>query len=336
LPIATNRTEQRSRTVLRWLFGATVLGLVVYLVVHFSTAEAFVSLLQHSRPSWLLLALAMQVATYGAEGAMWQAAAKAGHHEISSRSTYCMSVAKLAVDQAIPVGGVGGNILFVQGLEREGVPLETALAAVVTTTFSYYVCYALCLSLALMLGVGHKHTMVIDIGSVLILLSFALAIVVLLQPGAAPGSPAARIAHLPILRWVLVPLQRGDVTVARSSSLLLRSTIWQLVIVCLDSGTLWACLRAVDTLAPIDSVFVAFMFTSILETLNISANGVGTFEAVAVLMLRSFGIPTAAALSATLLFRGVSLALPMIPGVLYMRRLSLPSGSNALTGAAHR
>lgn len=330
MPRAAGQASGRSGQVLRWLFGTTVLGLVVYFVVHFSAAAEFVHLAQHSHPSWLLLALALQAGTYSAEGAMWRAAAKAGHQHISGRDAYCMSVAKLAVDQAVPIGGVGGNILFVQGLGRGGVSLETALAGVVTTTFSYYVCYAICLALALVLAAlarVHARLILIAIGIALILLSSALAVVVLLQPGAAPRSLAARIAGLPVLRRVLQPLQRGDASIAHSRALLTRSTLLQLLIVALDSATLWACLRAVGARVPLESTFVAFMFISILQVVNISPNGVGTFEAAAVLMLRSLGIASSAALSATLLFRGLSLALPMIPGVIYMKRLASPSSA---------
>jgi hypothetical protein len=52
--------------------------------------------------------------------------------------------------------------------------------------------------------------------------------------------------------------------------------------------------------------------------------GLGTFEATQVLMLRMVGIDLAVALSATLLFRGLSFWLPMLPGHWFSRRAVAP------------
>lgn len=51
-----------------------------------------------------------------------------------------------------------------------------------------------------------------------------------------------------------------------------------------------------------------------------------TFEATSVLMLRMVGIDVAVALSATLLFRGLSFWLPMLPGYWCSRRVLAAPG----------
>jgi uncharacterized membrane protein YbhN (UPF0104 family) len=48
--------------------------------------------------------------------------------------------------------------------------------------------------------------------------------------------------------------------------------------------------------------------------------GLGIFEAASVAMLKAIGVPIAAALAATLLYRGFSYWLPMAPGILFARR----------------
>jgi magnesium-transporting ATPase (P-type) len=48
--------------------------------------------------------------------------------------------------------------------------------------------------------------------------------------------------------------------------------------------------------------------------------GLGTFEAACVAMLRTLGVPLEAALTATLLLRGFTLWLPVLPGLLLARR----------------
>jgi uncharacterized membrane protein YbhN (UPF0104 family) len=53
--------------------------------------------------------------------------------------------------------------------------------------------------------------------------------------------------------------------------------------------------------------------------------GLGSFEAVSIAMLRLFGVPFEAALSATLLFRGFTLWLPLLPGGLLLRKALNPA-----------
>jgi len=60
---------------------------------------------------------------------------------------------------------------------------------------------------------------------------------------------------------------------------------------------------------------------SLARTVSIVPGGLGVFEGVAVVTLNQIGVPLAASLSATLLFRGLSYWLPMIPGYIASRGL---------------
>lgn len=68
------------------------------------------------------------------------------------------------------------------------------------------------------------------------------------------------------------------------------------------------------------AAFSSFMTASIVATLSPIPLGLGTFEATCVAMLHVFGIGVEAALMATILLRGLTLWLPMLPGVLLIRR----------------
>jgi Mg2+-importing ATPase len=71
-------------------------------------------------------------------------------------------------------------------------------------------------------------------------------------------------------------------------------------------------------------VFASFMIASVFRTMGIVPGGLGTFEATSVLTLRMVGVDLAVALSATLLFRGLSFWLPMLPGYWFSRRVVAP------------
>jgi uncharacterized protein (TIRG00374 family) len=97
------------------------------------------------------------------------------------------------------------------------------------------------------------------------------------------------------------------------------------IVVC-DAATVWMLILAMGVTASVGGVFAAFMIASLFRTVGIVPGGLGTFEATSVLMLRAVGVETAAALSATLLFRGLSFWLPMLPGYWCSRRVLRPRG----------
>jgi uncharacterized protein (TIRG00374 family) len=79
------------------------------------------------------------------------------------------------------------------------------------------------------------------------------------------------------------------------------------------------CLFALGLHVPFSVAFSAFIMASIVVTLGPIPMGLGSFEAVSVAMMRLFGVPFEAAVSATLLFRGFTLWLPLIPGGILLR-----------------
>jgi Mg2+-importing ATPase len=296
----------------------------VLVALRFSEAKEFTHLAERAHPRWLALAVLLQAATYLAEGAIWRSVVRAGHGALSVPRAYGLSVAKLFMDQTVPTGGLSGTILYVQGLQRSGVPRGVALAGVVVSTFSYYTAYALCLALAIVYTatLGDVIGATMSVGVTFLMVSTVFAVVVLWHSGAEPGPMARRLARVPFLRSALGLLQEADPAVAHAPRVLVRALLWQVAIVCLDAGTIWVALRAVGAAASTEAVFVSYMFSSLLRTLSFVPGGLGTFEAASVFMLRSLGVSVSAALSATLIFRGLSFWLPMIPGLLCARRLT--------------
>jgi len=62
------------------------------------------------------------------------------------------------------------------------------------------------------------------------------------------------------------------------------------------------------------------MLSTLARTLGPVPGGLGIFEAASVATLKLMGVPIAAGLAATLLFRGFSYWLPMAQGILLARR----------------
>ena len=88
----------------------------------------------------------------------------------------------------------------------------------------------------------------------------------------------------------------------------------------LDAGTLWAMLQAVGAPIGLTQSFVAIVVAFISGAISFLPGGLGTFEAACLAMLSLFHVPLEAALAATLLFRGLTLWLPLIPGLILARQ----------------
>jgi Mg2+-importing ATPase len=124
------------------------------------------------------------------------------------------------------------------------------------------------------------------------------------------------------MRDIVRLLRRANPLLARSPRILARAVAAQLAIVILDTTTLWVSLLAVGETAGIAAVFVSYMISSLFRTLSFVPGGLGAFEGASVYLLHAEGISVSGALAATLIFRGLSFWLPMLPGVLFARRLA--------------
>jgi P-type Mg2+ transporter len=76
------------------------------------------------------------------------------------------------------------------------------------------------------------------------------------------------------------------------------------------------------------AVFTSFMLASVFRSLGIAPGGLGSFEAASVLTLCAAGCSLPIALSATMLFRGLSFWLPMLPGFWLSRRIMRPRAAH--------
>jgi uncharacterized membrane protein YbhN (UPF0104 family) len=101
----------------------------------------------------------------------------------------------------------------------------------------------------------------------------------------------------------------------RDPVLMGKTTVLQLAIFLLDAATLYVMLRALGEVTPPVLVFGSFMMADVVATIGPVPLGLGAFEGAAVVMLAITGVSIEAALAATLLLRGFTFWLPMVPGL---------------------
>ena len=103
-------------------------------------------------------------------------------------------------------------------------------------------------------------------------------------------------------------------------SCLTETVLLEFAVFALDALTLWLAFRALGDTPAIWVPFVSFIMASMAATLGPIPLGLGTFEAACVGMLSLLGVAIESALAATLLLRGLTFWLPMVPGLWLARR----------------
>ena len=224
------------------------------------------------------------------------------------------------MDQAIPSVGLSGTLLIIQALDRRGVPRGASMAAVVIDLVSYYAAYTLALGIALVIiWVLGDLTLLMALPAFIFAPLAAAVLIALLWVSRGRTLPGW-IERLPLIRPALRALGDATPAVAHDVWLITRCTGFQLAILALDACTLWMMLLALGLAVNPAPVFASFMLSTLARTLGVIPGGLGVFEAVSVATLKLIGVPVAAGLSATLLFRFFTFWLPMAPGLILARR----------------
>lgn len=302
----------------RWprvLLGLALIGGLIVAATHFADLGKFVELAQKSHPGWLLLAVALQLVTYPAQGEIWRCMARAAGNSLTVWTAIRLSLAKLFVDQSLPTGGVTGTLLVSHALEKQGIEPETASATVVVYTISNQAVFVLSLALGLVVAMVHGTVpRIILLGSAAGALVGGLVTAGMLILSRRRAGGLRRFAErIPPLRSMLKSLAGADPKLTRRSSLLLQCGALQFLVLLLDAATLWVLLLAVGEAGSPTGVYASFVFSNVFHAIGIIPGGLGIFEAASVLSLRLSGVSLAAAIAGTLLYRILSFWLPMIP-----------------------
>jgi Mg2+-importing ATPase len=306
---------------LSWILGLALVAGICVLALRFSEAEQIVLLAERAQPRWLLLALIMQVSTYVAQGEIWRALGKAAMFRLQRAEVIQLSLAKLFIDQALPSVGLTGTAAVAKHLEQRGMAKPAVMAGLIVNLASYFSIYVVLLLSALMLLPlsGPARGAVMLSAAVFVACTVALVVALLVLPGHG-GGLIGRLRPR-ALKNVVALLDGADAALIRRPRLLFKACACQLAIMLLDAATMWVLVEAVGVRASATAVFSSFMVSNLFRTIGVLPGGLGSFEASSVLTLGLAGVPLPAALAATLLFRGFSFWLPMIPGLWFSRRL---------------
>ena len=305
-----------------WLPGAILLAALIVVSLHYGEPARFAELIQRAEPIWLLIGIVLQLGTYFCTALILKLGLKHSHAKVRMRSLVPLGLVKLFIDQVVPTGGIAGTVLIIRALERRKVPVGLSTAAVVVSLLGFYLSYAVSvlLCIAILWSRSHLKPVILSAVTIVSLITAIIPVTLLwLTRGGTRGVPHW-MRRFPGLKPVLEAIESAPKEVLHNRKLLLQASALQLAIVVLDAATLRAMLLAIGVTIPAQVAFASFTLATIASTVTLLPGGVGPFEAGSVGTLRLFGVHLEAAVAATLLLRGLSLWLPLIPGLWLARR----------------
>jgi uncharacterized protein (TIRG00374 family) len=304
-----------------WLLAAMLIAAVVIAVVHWGDVKKFAALLKEARPLWLLVAAALQIGTYVGLAAQWWLTLREADTPRKPRDLFRLTFAKHFADQVVPTAGVSGNVVLVDRLVSLGVPRGNAVAALLLQVVAYYFSYAAGALWVLVVLWWKDRASLLLTGAVVLFLVVAISIpaLTLWLHKRGQGKLPRWIAGWSKARSFFALVGEAPSELMRDPWLITLLTLLNLAVFVADAFTMQACLYALGVHAMLSAGYTAFMMASIAVILGPVPMGLGSFEAVSVAMMRLFGVPFEAAVSATLLFRGFTLWLPLIPGGILLR-----------------
>ncbi|HWI75469.1 MAG TPA: lysylphosphatidylglycerol synthase transmembrane domain-containing protein [Sphingomicrobium sp.] len=305
-----------------WFLGLLLVAAVIFAAIHWGDVKKFASLVARAEPLWLLAAFAAQLLTYVSQAFEWLLVLRACDCKTPLVKLLPLTFTKHFADQMVPTAGMSGNVVVVDRLRQLGASRKVAVAAVILAIISYYASYAICaLGVLLLLFVMGRDTwlMLGLIGAFLVIAAGIPSLALWLQKKGQRAIPKW-LRNVGPIRELFDMIGEAPGKLVRSGELITELSILNGIGFVLDGLTMQFCLYALGVDVPFASAFIAFIIASIVVTLGPIPMGLGSFEAVSIATLRIAGVPFEAALSATLLFRGFTLWLPLLPGMIAARR----------------
>lgn len=315
--------ENTSRSkVGKWIAGLLLLAGLIVVASHFGELKRFLELLKQANPAWLMVAALLQLGTYTCVAGVWYLALRKEESPQSLYSLIPVAVAKLFSDQAVPSGGVSGIAFFVAALNRRGVAPGACMATLLLNVVSYYMAYLSVAALSvLLLWFYHAiHAWIIGVVCVFSVVAVGIPALAFWLRSVESAKVPPLLLRMPGLSRLMDATVSAPAELLQNPALVLTAFILTAAVFLLDAATLWIMMILLGVETSYLVVFPSFVVASMVATVSPIPLGLGSFEAACVGLLVTLAIPVETALTATLLLRGFTLWLPMLPGMWFARR----------------
>lgn len=318
----------------RILFYLITVAALIVVYLKFGEFQHFQNAFSASNWYWMVLAAALQATTYLCLSLNYKFVLKIKGLAVSVREMYPVTFIIQFLNQALPSGGISGQFFFIDYLKRKGMSMAQGLARVILELMTLYMAFGFLFVICAFIGIRQErlgHPEIAYFIWTFLAIAFLVMIVYLaFQKDTGSGwlnglierfhsrslgtKKEAVATFLKEIRGnisaeALRPY-RGSLTLAILS---------HLGVLILDIGTLWVLAYAVGTPISISVAFIVFTLTQFASMISFVPGSLGVFEGGMSLLLIAFGMPSDAALTATILFRVLTFWLPMPIGWLLYR-----------------
>lgn len=283
---------------------------------------AFAVQAARAEPRWLGIAALSQLATYACLSIVWARILARVGSPLRILTLYPLAVAKLFADQAIPSGGVSGAVFFLHALGRRGVPHRLAFSVFVFNTAAFFAAFlsATMISFAALATAEDAPPALAASIAAFAAIIMLLLVVAFIVFALHPTTPPAWTAKIPRFNQASEWIRTAARHINAERRLFFEAAVIQFSIRLIDGFTVFLIFLAIGGSASYAACFFAVVIASVAATIGPIPMGLGTFEAGMVAALKVFDAPIEDALTVTLIFRGLSLWMPLLPGFYIIQR----------------
>ncbi len=304
------------------LVGAVALAGLIAVITHVGDIGAFAQKVRDADPRWFGYALLAQVFAFVSQAFAWRIVLQRRRARVRGASLVSLTIGKLFVDQAIPSAGLSGAVFLVHALTRRRISQDDAFAVFIfgaASSILAFILFAAGSLLFLSLAGGRAEGVTIDANELHFLAIGALlllAVIAVIQIATSEKSP---------VRWqaaadLAAKVKNAAGLIGKEKALFAGCLLFQSGARLFDIVTLYFVFFALGAPAPFATAAVGVSLGALASTLAPTPMGLGSFEAGLVGALAALGIGVEDGLAATLVYRGLSLWLPLALGFFIVQR----------------
>lgn len=308
---------------MKWILGLLFLIAITIIVFHVGEIETFTNLIRQIKLIWLGLALLFQICTYISYAGVWLFGLWWLNEKASFLHLILLSLSELFINQTLPSSGLSGTTAVTQFLLQRDISHRAIALAVALNVVGRQIAYLLAFIVSIIIFWMHHP---LSKAFILLAAVFIVAMILVLVGVAYLWVLASHrkiprfIKGLHSAKSMLTAIKKLQPHLLLKISVITPAILLLLGVFVFDALTLWAILETLGITLNFSLIFAAQVVSSAIATLSIIPGGLGVFEGSLTAVLHLLGLPLETAFAATILFRGFTYWLPMIPGFLITQK----------------
>jgi len=318
-----------------------MIGLTALVVAHFTDAKTLWATLKSGDPFWIWIGVIVHVAFFAGYALLYKLGFDAVEVESKTLQLLPVVMASIFVNAVIPSGGTAAAALFIDDAARRRQSGTRAAVGVVLVlladliTLTPFILWGMAYLISVDQFKAYDLVGAIFFFSYIVLLIVALAIAhrsnqrllhfchLIARMVNALGTRFRR-PHLLSDEWcekTTDQMSKASRAMVRRPRRLALMSAWAMVLHGINLYGLWALVKAFGQATPIGGLVAAFGMGIIFFVIAVIPEAVAIVEAVMTLVFSSVGMPVHAAITITMVFRGVNFWLPLVVGIFTFGRI---------------